>query len=168
MFIQIIFLWIISSTNVYIMADQLILPKDIMKCLKKQAISFNILIGAAEKNILFATRQKGQILVDTYKKLLNQENISPKPISEEVLSELNNFITNKVSFYDLDGEKRSDWVAYHRAEVAYYIYFVAIYKLEVSKTTLLFIYNSLNKLFTNLQKPSYVEKVFLLFKKTFE
>lgn len=158
----------ISTVSVPVNAYQLILPEDIMKCLEKQAISFNILVGATEKNILLATNQKGKIFIDTYKKLLNQENLSPKPISEEILPELNNFITNKVSYYNLDGEKQSNWIAYNRAEVAYYIYFVVIYKLEVNKTMLLFIYTSLHKLFTNLQKPSYVEKIVLLVKKSFE
>ena len=168
MFIKILFLGLMFNASVCLNGDQLILPNDIMKCLKKQAISFNILIGAEEKSILLATNQKGQILIDTYKKLLNQENLLPKPISEEILPELTNFLTNKISFYNLDGEKRLDWIAYHRAEIAYYIYLVVIYKLEVNKTMLLFIYTSLYKLFTNLQKPSYIEKIGLLFKKTFE
>ena len=51
MFIQIIFLWIVSNVSVHLNAYQLILPKKIMKCLKKQAIAYNIM-GENEKNVI--------------------------------------------------------------------------------------------------------------------
>ena len=84
MFIQIIFLCIISNVSVHLNAYQLFLPKKIIRCLKKQAIACNVM-GENEKNsIMYVTKGEGYTFIDVY------ENLLKYPLKLISLKSLNN------------------------------------------------------------------------------
>ena len=166
MFIQIIFLWIVSNVSVHLNAYQLILPKKIMKCLKKQAIAYNIM-GENEKNvIMYITKGEGYTFIDVYKNLLNSKGITYQLLKPNVISDLKDHCLLHFSAYVEHGGQEPYLIEHERSYLAYCAYFFVIQKFEMDAIEWLYASSCLIKLFTNLQKPDYAKHIALLFEES--
>lgn len=165
-FTKLIFIWIVSNVSVHLNAYQLILPKTIMKCLKKQAISCNIM-GKNEKSvIMYITNGQGCIFIDAYENLLKSRKITYKLLKPNVISDLKYHCLLHFSAYVEQGEQESCLIEHERSYLAYCVYFLVIQKFEMDAIEWLYASSCLIKLFTNLKKPDYAKHIALLFEKS--